>query len=201
MKAIQLILISLIFSINSSSQNAVLEKFTASEVNERVLLNWTLGKGYTCNGTDVMRSSDSVHFDKIWHLEGICGSQSQPVPYSYDDSSPILNKKGYYRLDFGGLESSKIISITVIDFRDFDFALFPNPVSSEAKLYFRNDKSDLFLFTVYDVNGKSILSKDSRDKYFNVKKENLPAGLYLFTLENKSNGKVSSGKFMFASGE
>lgn len=174
----------------------MLEKFTASEVKGEVLLNWVIGAGYTCNGTNIMRSTDSVVFEQIGNISGICGNNSSSVSYTFTDKNPLSNSKNYYRLDFGGLESSDVISLFVILIGDEGYVWIQNPFEYESKIYFTNDQSDLFELSLYDINGKHQFTAQSRDEYIEVIKNNLSNGVYLFRLENKNSSEKISGKIL-----
>ncbi len=111
------VLISICFvsiSYGSSAQETILEKFTATEVNDDIVLNWTIEQGSTCNGIDITRSSDSLNFILIGDIEGICGDQEKSIPYTFVDENPIRNQINYYRLELGSVGSSDIISIKYI---------------------------------------------------------------------------------------
>ena len=101
-----------IFSAPLSAQNEdVIEYLNASEFNGKVLLSWSIMQGNTCNGIQILHSTDSINFSQISSIEGICGSTQQSISYSFTDLSPEKNANNYYRLQLGGLGFSWIVSV------------------------------------------------------------------------------------------
>ena len=93
-------LIGLIVNGLLFSQDAPqVSKFTVESINGKAYLNWTIDAGGTCNGIRILRSTDSLIFQEVGLLEGVCGSLSFPTNYTYTDESPLVNKVNYYKLD------------------------------------------------------------------------------------------------------
>ena len=65
----------------SAQSDDILDRFTLSERNGIVQLDWTISKGSTCNGIGILRSVDSVNFDGIGKIAGLvrdAGIRDQP---------------------------------------------------------------------------------------------------------------------------
>jgi Secretion system C-terminal sorting domain len=75
------------------------------------------------------------------------------------------------------------------------FKLFPNPITEDAVLMFKNPKNENHTFTLFDSQGRIVRSITGiKSEQVKIKKENLITGLYLFRL---SNSKTSvTGKLM-----
>ena len=103
--------ISLLLWVNVLFAQNALDRFTAQQVNNEVLLNWTIKSGFTCNGIEILSSSDSLNFTNIGKIEGICGAVDEPISYTFSHKAPAQNKINYYRLELGGVGSTEIISV------------------------------------------------------------------------------------------
>ena len=125
---------------NSMSQNEdVIEYLHASEFNGKVLIAWAITQGNTCNGVIVLHSTDSVNFNQIGSIEGICGSTAESIEYDFTHITPEKNAINYYRLSLGGIGFSWIVSAEVIDMGANTSLVRPNPISENSELLFDNE--------------------------------------------------------------
>ena len=196
MKLISTILLLTIVLISNGQNPVVLDNFSASESSGDVLLNWTMAKGSTCNGTEITRSTDSLNFEIVGEIEGICGDVEESVSYFFKDAAPVLNRKNYYRLEFGLGGSSDIITIEIIGLNVEGYAIFPNPITTTGRIYFSNDKGEQHELHIYNINGGLSRRYFSSTNYFDLSRHGFSSGVYLFTiLAEKSDAK--SGKLLF----
>lgn len=79
--------------------------------------------------------------------------------------------------------------------------IYPNPLKESGIIEYSIPQKGLVRLVLYDINGKKVkvLLKDYKEqgKYFyelNVKKQNLPNGVYLYRLE--MNGNIKTKKFI-----
>ena len=178
------------------AQETILEKFTATEVNDEIVLNWTIEQGSTCNGIDIRRSGDSLNFELIGNIEGICGDEKKPVSYTFVDENPLRNQINYYRLELGSVGSSDIISIKYIDLGDEGYSVIPNPFFDESKVYFENSNNESHELNIYNIEGKILKKDKSDDAYFTLIRNQMNAGMYIFTIENLESDQLKTGKFI-----
>jgi hypothetical protein len=186
-----LIIFILHLAFSASSQETILDRFQAKVNNRQVLLSWTIEQGSTCNGIAITRSSDSLNFTEIGDIEGVCGSISEPVNYSFTDINPITNRKNYYRLELGDVGSSKIISIEVIALNNEGFYAFPNPGTLNTRIYFSNAQLQRAELELFSVNGSKTSEIFSDQDFFDVDLTGFNAGLYLFLIYTQNNKPVS----------
>ena len=66
-----------LLAVCSAQAQTVLNRFAVSENSGRVSLDWQIGAGNTCNGTIILHSIDSVEFNPIGEIVGICGSTTE----------------------------------------------------------------------------------------------------------------------------
>lgn len=197
MKHLLLILISLNFGVLRSQVNSALGRFTATEVNDLVLLQWQMNSGNVCQGIEIYRSEDSLDFVHIGHISGICGSISEPVDFEFTDLSPVVNKTSYYKIQLGLLGSSQVISTYVSKPGVDGFLLKPNPVSEKATIEFNNDNGGLAVLTLTDIKRNLILENETRSQSFVLDFSPYESGIYLFVI-SKESGEIIKGKIVVA---
>ena len=84
------------------------------------------------------------------------------------------------------------------DNNDQDFSVFPNPVTEQSKLKFKNDGKEKFIFTLYDITGRMIESISTSENEIFITKSNKSSGTYFFNLINTSGSGIIKGKILFA---
>ncbi|MBK7856691.1 MAG: T9SS type A sorting domain-containing protein [Bacteroidetes bacterium] len=176
----------LLSSYLHAQHNPVLESFTATQTNGKVFLTWVMSSGSTCNGIDILRSTDSLSFIPIGNIAGTCGSLTVAVTYQFTDNNPVKNKTNYYRLDLGGNGSSQIISVQIIDLSN-GYLLLPNPTKNIAHIYFQNDLNQQHQLSFFSANAHHIKTLSTHQNFFQLNTTNMPSGIYFFTITNNAN--------------
>ncbi len=166
-----------------------LGRFDGAEVSDQVFLQWQMLAGNVCQGIDIYRSTDSLHFELIGHISGDCGNISEPVDFTFTDPSPLPNQKNYYRLELGLLGLSHIIGVFVADPGKKNILLYPNPAGDQVKILFRNDQNLPALIQVFDAQGMTVFSDALRGDQVVLNTSILPAGSYLAVIT--INGNIS----------
>ena len=179
-----------------AQNEGILDKFTGSQVDGRVYLNWVITSGRTCDGTRIFRSTDSLSFTQIGDIQGICGSESSPQPFSFTDENPVKNQTNYYRLELGNIGYSDIVAIIMYDFGNRGYLIKPNPVTDKAEILFTNPKREQHQLTLYDQRGNFISAELSNENYFTFYSSGLSAGVYLFFISNVDKPNIISGKII-----
>jgi hypothetical protein len=186
-----------IFSAPLSAQNEdVIEYLNASEFNGKVLLSWSIMQGNTCNGIQILHSTDSINFSQISSIEGICGSTQQSISYSFTDLSPEKNANNYYRLQLGGLGFSSIVSVEVIDLGMNTSIVRPNPLSKTSELLFDNEANFEVFISVYSSSGVLVNMQSTVSEQILLEKSKYTAGLYHYVLTSEESGVFGTGKFV-----
>lgn len=198
MKHIAIFLSLFLTSFGVLAQNeSVIPYFRASEFSGKVFLEWEIQQGNTCNGIDILRSTDSLNFQWIGDIEGICGSTEESVRYTFTDNSPLLNSINYYRLNLGGVGFSWIINLEVIHLGAGNYALFPNPVVSTSELHFDNDQGKKVTLSIIDFSGKEVQSYETEGEFFTIASNEFEQGKYLFEIRDKeSSEQMVQGTFV-----
>lgn len=186
-----------LFVLNTSvfAQDAV-SHFKAEKFNETVYLTWTIKQGFTCNGVDVLRSTDSINFAKIGDIEGICGSSAEEIEYDFTDISPEKNARNFYRLSLGGLSFSQVISIHVVDIPANHYLVVPNPLTEKAGILFENSTFALCRLTVFSPDGSPVFEAATTGESFVLRKEDYEKGVYFFRISYDNNKEAITGRFL-----
>jgi len=178
------------------AQNATVSRFTAASVEEKVLLDWVIAAGATCDGIGIYRGNDTVGMMLIHHIPGVCGDLARPVTYTYLDSFPLSNQKNYYRLELGPRVFTAPISISLVDLGGQGYQFRPHPAVNEANLYLSGDDFLRYTLQLFDSQGKIRLTTQFQGNSVSLSTEELENGLYLFTLSGQNGGLLRRGKLL-----
>ncbi len=179
---------------NIFSQSFILKNFSLSQIEESVFLRWTILEGETCNGIKIHRSTDSLNFQLVGDIAGVCGSPDFAQPFEFVDPHPVKNKTNFYKLELGNTGFSAIRSIDVISLNDEGVLVLPNPATKSTTIYFQNEYNSPHSFRLYSATGKLILEIRGRAKSFALNTSNLEAGIYIFTISAKGESSGAGGK-------
>jgi Secretion system C-terminal sorting domain len=187
-----------LISFIAKSQSGYLSVFNAQQINDSVLLSLTVNAGNLCNGLDIQRSTDTAGYISIGDIQGICGSPSDDVSYTFIDRNPVFNKTIYYRVNTPGYGYSQVASILLRIFSSADYFLYPNPASGYFNLEFENNDRSSCEIAVYNISGNLVYETTTNEKIIRVDTKKFLAGVYLFSIL-KSNQKQITGKFIVLS--
>lgn len=184
-------------SENATSQSLpAYESFSVESFEGKVYLSWVLPAGSTCFGIQVYRSENGTNFEEIGWFYGICGSNSESVPYSFVDQEPVLNQTNYYLIELGLGFFSEIISVEVIDLAGENSQVRPNPVVDRSGIFFRNSSRKNHTLSVFDLNGRLIAAQSTHLNFFEVYASSVPVGVYFYTILADDGSFYSSGKLI-----
>ena len=89
-------ILTLLFTVvcGLSISQTILDDFALDLNQGKVLLAWTIKSGNVCNGIQIYRSptEDSLNFELIEDIQGVCGDLSSPVTYTFTDEHPKQNQ-------------------------------------------------------------------------------------------------------------
>ncbi len=167
-----------------------LTSFSASVINDNVLLKWTTATELNNSGFEIERSSNNIDFEKIGFVPGY-GTTTENKKYSYTTSTRTT--KIYYRLkqlDFDGtFEYSS--SIAVEGYIPTEYSLqqnYPNPFNPSTKIGFILPIESNVKISIYNLIGQKVSelvnSKFSAGKHsVDFRADNLSSGIYLYKIE------------------
>ena len=188
-----------VFIATMVSSQTILDDFALDLNQGKVLLAWTIKSGSVCNGIEIYRSTieDSLNFELIEDIQGVCGDLSSPVAYTFTDENPVQNQVNYYKLLLGGQEFSEVLGIEVLLIPSNSYLLKPHPIVSSSSLYFYNSNNNDVELKVFDDFGSVVYKNQTNSNRFILDSSMISSGLYYFTLENKSNKSIINGRALF----
>lgn len=155
-----LTLIAVAGSITIRAQHVNLSNFYLIPNDKEVLMYWTIDSGPTCNGITVWHSTDSLNYEEIGNIGGVCGGSSSATPYNFTHDSPILNSINYYKLRLGYAQFSEIKTITIKYTQPGKLYVYPNPTSDQTIIEFNNDHLDRYSVFISDNLGNVVHKKE-----------------------------------------
>jgi len=193
-----LLLLALLFTSTLYAQETmILSGFNGKAADKSVLLQWTIRQGQTCLGTIIERSPDTLHFEPIGEIPGICGSSGSPVPYLFNDESPLVNQVNYYRLELGGQGYSRILAIPYFAEGNSGSLVIPNPANQETRIHFENKEERPFQLTLTDMQGKTVLQQQGSTGMAALELGHLPSGTYFYRVSIKDKPLIT-GKLLIS---
>lgn len=157
---VKMFLISLVVTLTTSvySQKVSMSNFSLLLNEKQVLMYWVIDSGATCSGMTIFRSTDSLNFEEIGSIGGICGSNSFATPYDFTDKTPAISKTNYYKIRLGYSQFSEVRAIHLKYIEHGKLIVKPNPTSGLVTIQFNNDNQNTYEFNVFDNNGKNAYS-------------------------------------------
>lgn len=184
--------------ISVTAQHTILDDFSVFQFDDEVYLSWVIGRGNTCNGITIERSTDGQFFEEIGHIAGICGSPDFAQPYSHSDQHPAKNQVNYYRLELGLQGYSEVRSVEFIHVGNDGFQVRPNPAVDDVRILFNNRLGHQHQLEIFSISGALLEQHQSNSNLFELNVSNLNGGLYLLRLTNTQNQRVHSGRLIVA---
>lgn len=173
--------------------------FKIFQVNQAVFLNFILSKGSSCNGFNVLHSTDSVNFKVIHEDPTICGTSNADEAKNWTHANPIINQLNYYKIQLNPGEMSPVNRIFVNQTNKPNIVLFPNPISTDhdfLTIKILGTESLEFDGFIYNQFGNYVLKIENQSTISNstIKIHELSNGLYLIKLTDGYN--LYSTKFI-----
>ncbi|PKO97870.1 MAG: hypothetical protein CVU14_09065 [Bacteroidetes bacterium HGW-Bacteroidetes-9] len=190
------LLLNIVVIFSFAQDYNILDKFIATESNGKVFLNWVITSGQTCDGINILRSTNNINFIQIGEIPGVCGSSTTPQPYSFVDENPVFNSVNYYYLELGTTGYSEILEVEIIDTRIGGYQIRPNPVIDKAQIYIDNKKSENHELWLYNLSGAHISTLNTNNEYFEFDAANLSSGIYIFAIINLATSSITKGKIV-----
>lgn len=173
------------------AQEDLLTTFRAAQVDNGIKLSFTLRAGVQCNDLEIQRSDDDVVFNEIGIIPGICGSISSNESYEFTDTSPLINKDAYYRLNLRTEGFSYSIKTKFINYNEDGLLIYPNPFTEEINFYIKNDRNSEFIIFIYDHTGKLVLQQFTHSQLLLISRAGLSNGSYFYKLVSGEKVKSS----------
>lgn len=179
-------ILSILFLVNAGdlfAQDNLLVNFNGRQIDNYIRLTFTVHSGVTCSGTAVERSKDTIHFETIGIMPGVCGSSSSEETYMFDDSFPQKNQFNYYRINLGQLGNSYAIKLRYIDYGN-EFAIVSYP-SAGATIFFSNANHQNLTFSLFNLRGEQLQSIETNGDAISLSRTVFPDRIYFFQVRNE----------------
>ena len=163
----------------------VIDRLAARAVGNKVQVEVTLSAGYTCNGIIITRSTDSLQFETIGLIGGVCGDSAASVSYSFTDSFPPTNQRLFYQLLLGGRIATDTRQVVVYDFDRRPLWVVPNPAKDWIEVRFEAVPGSKEIILLYDARGKLLESLEIEDGLATIVVSQLQAGIYVLQSKQK----------------
>ncbi len=185
------------FAIQLPAQ-LVIVAFNAQQLDRQVKLEWTVGRGNTCEDLEVQHSTDGQNFTTVFVYPGVCGEATFEQTYSWTQTSPVLNADNYYRLNSNTAGVlSDTISLRIVGYNDAGVLVAPNPAAEKTTLYFYNPANTPYYAELVDLQGKMVWrSGTTTGNTLQLFPPGGQSGLYYFRLIAES-GESVSGPILF----
>ena len=171
--------------------------FEAKQLNKEVQLQWTVGRGNTCQDLELQQSFDGINFTTIYTYLGICGDATFDQTYSWTQQNPQLNSENYYRLYTSTGVVSDTISLRIIGYNESGFLVSPNPAQNETTLFFYNPGNQSFYTELFNTEGKLVFtSEKTAGNFILIARPAAPTANYFFRLVPE-NGEAKTGTIQF----
>lgn len=186
-----------LFSVTGLAQtpHPILRSFSAIKQPNGVNLKWVIKGGQQCQGTKVYRANESLLFEEINHVEGICGDFTEDETYTYFDDSPESNTYNYYRLEMGFQGFTDTVTVFFEDFGSDNYLLLTE--NDGFRILFSNDLNKEATIKVFDLNGKILREEKTLRNDIEIDPAGLRAGVYLFRISGVSEVDIT-GKLYFS---
>lgn len=166
----------------------VIDRLAARVVGNKVQVEVTLSAGYTCNGIVITRSTDSLLFETIGLIGGVCGDSAASVSYSFTDSFPPTNQRLFYQLLLGGRIATDTRQVVVYDFQERPLIVSPNPAADWVEVRFEAAVGTSEQLILRNASGNMVQNIESEDGFARFDVRHLPPGNY-FVGRKSTNGR------------
>jgi len=164
------------------AQDNLLVNFNGWQVDNYIHLTFTVHGGVTCLGTAVQRSTDTIHFETIGTIPGVCGSSNTDENYMFDDTFPEKNQFNYYRINFGQLGNSLAIKLKYVNYgNEFEVISYP---SGEAMVFFSNASHENLTFSLFNLQGQELQHVETNGEAIYLSRTVLPSRIYFYQVRN-----------------
>lgn len=190
------LLLHLFLTTAQSEAHPILDRMDIYVASGKVYVSCVVSKGYTCFGIELKRSVDSMNYETVDIEYGVCGSDTEPTYFSFEDSNPPLNQRLLYRLDLGGFGYTKTLETRVVDVQEFGYRITPNPASDFTEIHFSNINKNPIDIAMIDLSGNVVMNYSTTNDFVPLNLSPLNSGFYVVIIENKIEKRIVKGKLV-----
>lgn len=139
----------IIVGLPLASQSQVIDRFKANITDDQsVLLGWTVLSGKTCSDMGLEFTDESLNFQSLHFIAGICGSDAEDLSYSFEHTDNLSGNL-FYRIRFNFDEFSDTISILAPVKQSSSLWIYPQPANRQMNVQLNSESlqsTELFIF-------------------------------------------------------
>jgi hypothetical protein len=179
-----------------------LSSFTAQQIDQNVVLNWTTITEKNNSGFEVQRKNEGNTWEVLGFVAGH-GTTTEPSNYTFEDEVNSAGKYEYKlkQIDFDGtFEYSNIVEVEVSPVFEYQLAQnYPNPFNPSTVISFTVAKRSNINLAVFNILGEQVAilineMKDAGNYQVEFNAVDLPSGMYVYRFE--AENFVSTKKMM-----
>ncbi len=168
-----------------------LSSFTASVVDQNVVLNWATASETNNSGFSIERKTENGSWESIAFVSGF-GTTTESKSYSYVDSKLSSGVYSYRlkQIDYNG--TSEYSNVVLADVTGpIEFALeqnYPNPFNPNTTISYSVAKNGFVNVSVYNLLGEKVATlvnaTQEAGRYdLTFDASNIPSGIYFYSIE------------------
>ncbi len=194
MRILILISIILLNAVLCSAQESIYKDFNIYTSSGKVYITCTIQGGNTCNGITLYRSTDSLIFNQIEHLPGVCGNTDYDQKYTFIDNNPIKNARSWYKFYLGGQGYTEALSL---EYYDISAGLLIRTLNTHSyQFHFNNPLKNQYLLNLYSLSGLWLQSIAVSSETFALDTREFGNQMLLFELVNTQGNERYTGKLL-----
>ncbi|MGB1004854.1 MAG: T9SS type A sorting domain-containing protein [Salibacteraceae bacterium] len=183
-------------SLFGQTNTSILDSYSVIEVDGTVYISCVISSGSTCNGINVFKSTDSIDFQVIGNIAGVCGSSDNPVRYEFTDEQPKINAVNYYKLELGGVGFTPTLSVDFRSFQDNQVQIAPNPITNSGIIFFKNPTNEKVQIEITSITGATVFNSFTNAEKLNLNSIPWVSGMYLVKVIFSDSTKNQYGKLL-----
>ncbi|MBL7982589.1 MAG: T9SS type A sorting domain-containing protein [Flavobacteriales bacterium] len=190
-----LALAAMVSHVARAQEHPFLADYTVQVIDGSVHIDWTIFGGNTCDGQEVERSTDGIHFAAVHRIEGLCGDPLVPRQYMWFDTAPPELSLLHYRVKLGTDGYSSVKTVLYEQLRTTEQRFYPSPTTGEATLLLNVAPGTAVQLLVFDPQGRVLLDLQGLPgPLLRLDLAALPQGTYLYRA--LANGQPFVGRFV-----
>lgn len=97
----------------------------------------------------------------------------------------------------GVQQAYEVYTLGSVDFKvDASFSVYPNPTTDQLIFQYDDTKDEKLSYTLYDVNGKILKTKNIHAEKTSIDMLNFPSAVYFLSIINQENQKIQTFKII-----
>jgi len=178
------------------AQSPIIEGFRVAQVGDAVQLDWFIPQGLSCLNMEVQRSEDSLAFETLTTVFGLCGSNDSDSPYDYSDREHVPGRRTYWYRIYAS--SGTVVSAAIrLNYRQFEpgqLILSPNPLTDAGTAQYLSLSGENLSLRWVNAQGQEVRTQlPGAPGQFDLRRDNLPGGVYVLQVISE-NGEVRDNR-------